>query len=281
MSMRTTSCPKRDRSFGVSTTIRPVTQTAEVAVNKACTRVRARPGGAAIGSASSTVPTVIRPRKPRARSWAGERGRRRSATCYGRSPEACRGARRRPGSAASAVCGGLRWPTRRRSRLSSPRMSCGYDASPRHQGAIKKRPADIKTPSRGPRRTSGATEEPGRSGFVRDASGNTSSLPGRLQRRREQAKARQEDVADVDRANFPVGDRRAVCDALQGRDSSRVPAPFVDRHPRSREIEDPMRPVRMGGMRGRTGQRFAAARATRFRASAVGADRAGGPGARG
>ena len=66
-----TACPKVDQYSAVSRTTSPVTQVAEVAVNRA-SRNGAPPGPLVEkGSISSTVPTVISERKPKIMIWAG------------------------------------------------------------------------------------------------------------------------------------------------------------------------------------------------------------------
>ena len=68
----TTAWPKSDRSVAVSTTVRPVTQVALVAVNRASSNHRGRcPVGTARGSISRPAPTRIRNRKLPTSSRAG------------------------------------------------------------------------------------------------------------------------------------------------------------------------------------------------------------------
>jgi hypothetical protein len=58
---RITPWPKGDQKWGVSTTIRPVTQTAEVAVNRAAIRGGLSPTAVAYGSMRRPVPTKMHP----------------------------------------------------------------------------------------------------------------------------------------------------------------------------------------------------------------------------
>lgn len=70
--------PNVDHTFGVSTTISPVTQMADAEVKKASSKQPDdRP--AAIGNARRNVPSRIRPLKLRASSWAGDVRRSHSA----------------------------------------------------------------------------------------------------------------------------------------------------------------------------------------------------------
>ncbi len=68
--------PKGEKYVAVSTTIRPVTQTADVAVKKASTRERSLPGWTAMGSESRIVPNRISAAKPETSTWAGVRAMR-------------------------------------------------------------------------------------------------------------------------------------------------------------------------------------------------------------
>ena len=54
-----TTCPKVEKSVGVSSVARPVTHTALVAVNSASIGEIERPSPAEIGKLSSTVPTAM------------------------------------------------------------------------------------------------------------------------------------------------------------------------------------------------------------------------------
>ncbi len=74
MSARMTVCPKPLKAVAVSTTTRPVTQTAEVAVNRASTKPM-RPPRALGGSQSRTPPMKMAGRKLRARTRAGWKNR--------------------------------------------------------------------------------------------------------------------------------------------------------------------------------------------------------------
>src|SRR3990172_4994328 len=65
------TCPKREKSKGVSFTISPVTHTAEVEVKRASIQRRDFPGGTAKGRERSTVPARITIRNPKIRIWAG------------------------------------------------------------------------------------------------------------------------------------------------------------------------------------------------------------------
>ena len=64
-----TICPNRVKSPGVSITISPVTQVAEVAVNRALTGEM--PLTVDTGRSSKTVPTMMRLRKLKAMIWVG------------------------------------------------------------------------------------------------------------------------------------------------------------------------------------------------------------------
>ena len=57
ISPRITNCPNPEKSLPVSSTIRPVTQTADVAVNRAFTKPMDLPDLADIGRSSSSAPT--------------------------------------------------------------------------------------------------------------------------------------------------------------------------------------------------------------------------------
>jgi len=65
-----TICPKRVKSFGVSFTINPVTQTADVDVNSAS--IKEHSFVFAIGSIRRIAPKRITDRKPRTRICGGE-----------------------------------------------------------------------------------------------------------------------------------------------------------------------------------------------------------------
>ena len=58
---RMTPSPNPDQAPAVSTTIKPVTHTADVAVNKAVTISTCSPLADATGNANSTVPTTTAP----------------------------------------------------------------------------------------------------------------------------------------------------------------------------------------------------------------------------
>jgi hypothetical protein len=75
MRSRTTHWPNRLKRLPVSTTTRPVTQVAEVAVNKAS--IGGRVGSAAAGNISRAVPMIISPAKVRTGRLAGVTNRRR------------------------------------------------------------------------------------------------------------------------------------------------------------------------------------------------------------
>ena len=75
-----TAWPKGDQAVAVSTVVSPVTQTAEVAVNRASTRLAPRwPPGVAIGRRSRTVTTAIMAAKTATASRAGEKRAARSS----------------------------------------------------------------------------------------------------------------------------------------------------------------------------------------------------------
>ena len=79
-SARITTSPTTDQCVGVSTTIRPVTVTAETAVNTAGTNPVADPVCNATGSISPTVPTAEATANPASTAAAGRRARRASGT---------------------------------------------------------------------------------------------------------------------------------------------------------------------------------------------------------
>ena len=60
-----THCPKFEKAVPVSTTIKPVTQTAEVDVNRATNGSFQPPEALEIGSISRQVPNRIAPKNPR------------------------------------------------------------------------------------------------------------------------------------------------------------------------------------------------------------------------
>lgn len=60
-STRITVCPNPLQWVAVSTTVSPVTHTAEVAVNAACNKFVERPAAVERGSRSSAVPAEIAP----------------------------------------------------------------------------------------------------------------------------------------------------------------------------------------------------------------------------
>ena len=66
-----TTSPNPDQKVAVSTMIRPVTHTAEVAVNKAVSRSGRFPSAVAIGNDSSSVPTITAPAQARAMTRPG------------------------------------------------------------------------------------------------------------------------------------------------------------------------------------------------------------------
>ena len=61
--------PEQEKRVPVSTTFKPVTQAAEVAVNRASIKPTLSPEAEAPGVVSSKAPTRIIPAKPRARIW--------------------------------------------------------------------------------------------------------------------------------------------------------------------------------------------------------------------
>ena len=67
--MRTmmTTCPKREKVTPVFTTVRPVTQTAEVAVNRASTKPRLSLSFVATGRVRSKAPSRTTAKKPMVR----------------------------------------------------------------------------------------------------------------------------------------------------------------------------------------------------------------------
>jgi hypothetical protein len=75
---RMTTWPNGLQWVAVSTTTRPVTHTADVAVKRAVTGSAGRPGAREIGSHSRSVPIPISARKPDTSTPAGVSGRRRS-----------------------------------------------------------------------------------------------------------------------------------------------------------------------------------------------------------
>ena len=77
MSPRITASPKPDQYDGVSTTTRPVTQTALVAVKSDSRRVAPPSPERETGSRSRTVPAAMAPAKPSTTTCAGWRRRRR------------------------------------------------------------------------------------------------------------------------------------------------------------------------------------------------------------
>lgn len=66
MSIRIINCPKVEKSFGVSNTINPVTQVAEVAVKRALIKPILFAVLEAAGRLRSIVPTAITEKKPNA-----------------------------------------------------------------------------------------------------------------------------------------------------------------------------------------------------------------------
>ncbi len=76
MRIRTTHWPNKLKRLPVSTTTRPVTQVAEVAVNNAS--IAGSGGSAATGNSSKAVPTIMSPAKLRTGRFTGVTNRRRS-----------------------------------------------------------------------------------------------------------------------------------------------------------------------------------------------------------
>ena len=70
--IRITNCPKVEKSFPVSNTINPVTQVAEVAVNRALMKPMLSPVLEAAGRLRNIVPTAIAERKPNANTCGGD-----------------------------------------------------------------------------------------------------------------------------------------------------------------------------------------------------------------
>jgi len=70
--MRIISCPKVEKSFGVSSTINPVTQVAEVAVKRESIKPMLFPLLEAEGRLRSKAPIIITIRKPNNNTWGGE-----------------------------------------------------------------------------------------------------------------------------------------------------------------------------------------------------------------
>ena len=70
-----TACPNREKVVPVSTATRPVTHTAEVAVNRLSSRPMLRPSRVETGSASSSVPSRMMPRKPNTSHSSGRGSR--------------------------------------------------------------------------------------------------------------------------------------------------------------------------------------------------------------
>ena len=77
MSSISTTRPKREKSTGVSSVMRPVTHTADTDVKNASSTATCRPSAAAIGSDRSRPPTAMMARKLDARNCDGDSGRRR------------------------------------------------------------------------------------------------------------------------------------------------------------------------------------------------------------
>ena len=75
MSISRTICPKREKDVPVSTATRPVTQTAEVEVNRALNQPMLSPSWDAKGRDRSTAPIRISSRKPAASSRSGRSAR--------------------------------------------------------------------------------------------------------------------------------------------------------------------------------------------------------------
>ena len=102
MSSMMTTCPNGLQNVGVSTTVSPVTQTAEVAVNSASTNDGDSPAAVEIGSISSAVPTSTAEPKPT------------TTACSGCSRAAARRDIRRPGRNLAPVLTTQHYSARRR-----------------------------------------------------------------------------------------------------------------------------------------------------------------------
>ena len=72
MSIRIINCPKVEKSFGVSSTINPVTQVAEVAVKRALMKPILFPTLEATGRLRSMAPIIITIRNPNNNTCGGE-----------------------------------------------------------------------------------------------------------------------------------------------------------------------------------------------------------------
>ena len=137
MRPRITNCPKGLQYVAVSTTTRPVTHTADVAVNSAVTGVVHSPDTADSGRVSRPVPMAIRTRNPRARTSAGRRGGRRMAratsTRIASGAVRCTRTRRSPGRVPCriAIAGVYRRGTAVRGRGAGPRSEPDRPESPR------------------------------------------------------------------------------------------------------------------------------------------------------
>ena len=74
------TCPAKDQCVAVSTVIKPVRHTADVAVNNASESALALPDADDHGAANRAVPATMTPRKPRATAIVGRRCLRRRPT---------------------------------------------------------------------------------------------------------------------------------------------------------------------------------------------------------
>ncbi len=68
------TCPKKDHRENVGTVTRPVTQTADAAVNSASMNRVSTPGADEAGSIRRMVPQTIETKKPYARILVAEKG---------------------------------------------------------------------------------------------------------------------------------------------------------------------------------------------------------------
>ena len=75
ISTSSTACPNREKVVPVSTATRPVTHTAEVAVNRLSNRPMLWPYRVETGSASSSVPSRMMPRNPNTSHSSGRGSR--------------------------------------------------------------------------------------------------------------------------------------------------------------------------------------------------------------
>src|SRR6056297_1835942 len=102
ISASTTAWPNGLKSPPVSTTIRPVTQTALVAVNNASSTPMLAPSACDAGNASSTVPTPMAARKPSATHCAGRIPRGGPGSCTERRGRLSTAGSVRPGTEATS-----------------------------------------------------------------------------------------------------------------------------------------------------------------------------------